>query len=80
MSPEFEAGMIAFAAGKTEADNPYICGVTKFGNPKMTEEGHDWLAGFISAKPARVTGAAERAAADRLTNLGQFRKRYRRAR
>ena len=42
----YELGREAALAGKTEADNPYICGKTKLGNPKMAEGGWDWFAGY----------------------------------
>lgn len=73
MSP-FEEGQAAFAAGKTEQDNPYICGQTKLGNTKFAEGGQDWLAGWIAAKPVRKAGKAEIEAAARV-DVSRFRRK-----
>jgi hypothetical protein len=51
----FEAGRKAYHSGKSVHDNPHIVGKTKLGSPKFSgEEGHEWLAGYNDAKPARV--------------------------
>ena len=55
----FEAGKQAFFNGLTLADNPHICGVTKLGNVKLTEEGVNWERGYLSVKPARIASAKE---------------------
>ena len=49
MSPAFEAGIEACKSGKTENDNPFIIGKTKLGNNKLSEDGIEWLNGFVSA-------------------------------
>lgn len=69
----FQAGKVAYHAGKTENDNPYICGTTKLGNPKMTEEGYDWLAGFNSCKARKATEAEVATAAT--VDVSRFRRK-----
>jgi hypothetical protein len=55
----FDAGRQAYHAGKKETDNPHIIGKTKLGNLKLSDEGHDWLAGYTNAKPPRIASKAE---------------------
>lgn len=76
MNKDFEAGKQAFLSGKSENDNPYICGLTKIGNPKLSdhEAGEDWYAGFRSAAPSRVASDAEIAAANRI-DVRNFRRK-----
>jgi hypothetical protein len=62
-SSEYEAGRKAYHSGKSEHDNPHIIGKTKLGNPKFSDEGHDWLAGYNDAKPPRVASKREKDAA-----------------
>jgi hypothetical protein len=75
-SAEFEAGKLAFSEGKSECDNPYICGTTKLGNPKFSDQeaGAEWLAGYISAKPARAATEEELQAAAQV-DVSRFRRR-----
>lgn len=76
MTSDFEAGKQAFLSGLTQNDNPYICGLTKLGNPKFSDQeaGADWERGFISAKPERVASAKEIAAA-RSVDVSRFRRK-----
>lgn len=71
MSP-FEAGKIAKASGKSSDENPYIVGYTKLGAPKLSEEGHDWQAGFASV--GRVASKEEVEAA-RSVEVSRFRRK-----
>jgi hypothetical protein len=70
----FEAGKLAFLSGKTENDNPHIIGKTALGNNRFSESGADWLAGFNSAKPARIASKAELQAAATV-DVKRFRRR-----
>lgn len=81
MRVNFEAGKAAFYAGKTEADNPFICGTTKLGAPKFSDfdAGCEWADGF-RADQQRIASRSEVEEATRLTDVSQFRRRYRRER
>ena len=73
MTP-YETGKQARLSGQTEAANPYLTGeLTKLGNPKMAEEGYDWLAGFRSLT-VRTVSAKEIAEAARL-DVSRFRRK-----
>ena len=78
---EFNAGRKAFFDGLSREANPFICGTTKLGAPKFSDFdlGSEWDAGFQSCRTRSAT-KAEIEAATRATDLGQFRKRFRRVR
>jgi hypothetical protein len=74
MVSPFEAGKIAQLSGKTQNDNPYLTGeFTKLGNPKMTEEGHEWINGFNSVI-VRKCSKEEILAADKV-DISRFKRK-----
>jgi hypothetical protein len=68
----YEAGRKARLEGKTASDNPYVIGITKLGNPKLSEAGVEWDRGFNSI--GRVAGKAEVDAA-RTVEVSRFRRK-----
>ena len=75
-SEAFIAGKDAALANKQKSDNPYICGLTKLGNPKFgdMEAGLDWEAGWYSVQPPRQSTKKEMEDARRY-DLSQFKRK-----
>lgn len=74
----FEEGVEARKAGVCFDALPpsYVLRVTKLGTPVPNDNGIAWQAGWVSV--GRTATRLEVEAANRLTNLGQFRSRHRR--
>lgn len=72
----FEAGKKAKLEGKMVQDNPFIVGYTKLGNPKLSDEGIAWEAGFNSI--GRVASQKEMNEASKV-DVSRFRRKSNRS-